>query len=372
MAFSAYTPQPFDGAGGVHQYGLSSTWAGGETAFSMKFIQSGGESFVSGVCRVNGASIGDIVKSGIVSPFTARFRQNENPSWVGLSSGAEFTWGMEFTTNIGTYEYGPYNGIVEAFEAPSKAINPTPADSATPGVDFSDYTLSWEDGGGADTFNIVAVDWDGFSGPIVTGLSDSTYTIPALSSFRPSNISAALQWRVDSINDYGTTTGDTWTFDPRPAKATGPSPADASIKQSIYTTTLSWVAAAQADTYKVYFENGLGDYLGETSDTEWVFTEHGDTVFSIIPLDYGTLQSWRVDSINEFGTTEGDTWQFTTLAWAPPWITMRLFEDGSVTTGPFDPLTMYITGENFMAGMRRLLAFCGDSLWYESVDQIDS
>jgi len=37
--------------------------------------------------------------------------------------------------------------------APNKPINPSPTNNATE-VDFSDFTLSWEDGGSADTYNV--------------------------------------------------------------------------------------------------------------------------------------------------------------------------------------------------------------------------
>jgi len=35
-------------------------------------------------------------------------------------------------------------------------------------------------------------------------------------------------------------------------------------------------------------------------------------------LEYDTTYYWRVDSINEYGTTLGETWSFTTLAFLAP------------------------------------------------------
>ena len=34
--------------------------------------------------------------------------------------------------------------------------------------------------------------------------------------------------------------------------------------------------------------------------------------------NYGTEYAWRVDSINEFGTTTGDEWSFTVQSLVPP------------------------------------------------------
>lgn len=35
-------------------------------------------------------------------------------------------------------------------------------------------------------------------------------------------------------------------------------------------------------------------------------------------LSYNTIYYWRVDATNEFGTTTGDTWYFTSMIFAPP------------------------------------------------------
>jgi hypothetical protein len=126
---------------------------------------------------------------------------------------------------------------------------------------------------------------------------------------------------------------------------------------------MSWAASTYATSYDVWFE-GSKIY----SETEEVAVL---PLVADLPLSYGTVITWRVDSNNYYGTTEGDEWTFTTLAWDPPHVTVRLLSDGSETVGPFNPATMYFTGENFVAGMRRLLGFCGASLWYESVDEVD-
>lgn len=250
--------------------------------------------------------------------------------------------------------------------APSKASNPSPADGVGPGIDFSGDeedppTLSWT--GDGDTYDI----YGGGGGNWVLLEQDTASTSYTLTAYdmlllQCGSSATPVQWRVDSKNDIGTTIGDVWSFDPRPAKVTAPSPTDTATGQSIY-QVLGWAASTYATGYDVWV-NGNKHYTG-TEDTSVL------PLVAFLPLAYGTEFTWRVDSVNYYGTTEGDEWTFTTLDWDPPHVTVRSLATGEVVLGPFDPLTMYITGENFMAGMRRLLLFCGGSLWYESVDEAD-
>jgi len=89
---------------------------------------------------------------------------------------------------------------------PTKATNPSPTDAAT-SVDFSALGLSWDDGGGADTFDV----WIGPSGSLVevsSAQAGTTFTVDT------SDVpwGETIYWRIDSTNAYGTTTGDVWSF----------------------------------------------------------------------------------------------------------------------------------------------------------------
>lgn len=89
---------------------------------------------------------------------------------------------------------------------PSKAVNPSPAHTAT-GVPLVTSQLSWDDGGDADTFNV----YFGESGSEVLVSSAQiaeTWTIPS----QTLDYGVTYAWRIDSTNGNGTTTGDTWTF----------------------------------------------------------------------------------------------------------------------------------------------------------------
>jgi hypothetical protein len=81
---------------------------------------------------------------------------------------------------------------------PIKANTPTPTNGNT-NVDPSSVTLSWTDGGNSTSYNVF-----------LNGAPLGNQLIPslALGAISIGNYT----WRVDSVNTFGTTTGDTWTF----------------------------------------------------------------------------------------------------------------------------------------------------------------
>jgi hypothetical protein len=244
---------------------------------------------------------------------------------------------------------------VEGAAAPSKASNPSPANASGPGIDFDPPTLSWT--GDGDTYDVYA----GAAGnwvKIADGISETTYTLSAADKLVCRN--GVVTWRVDSINEADITQGDDWTFDPRPAKVANPVPTDTDTGISI-NTTLAWDASAYATGYDVW--------VGSTkavSDTDQVSV----IPVAVLPLVWGTEYTWRVDPRNEYGATTGDDWTFTTLVFDPPRTFARYLSDNTIVAAgtAFDPDTMYATGENGMGALRRLILFCGSSLWYDSID----
>ena len=98
------------------------------------------------------------------------------------------------------YVYG------ESEDLPDKATNPAPANTAT-GVSVNLSELSWTQGNGADTEEV----YFGPSGDLSL-VQDGAGTTFDLSSYLPFPYGTTYQWRIDSTNDDGTTTGDTWSF----------------------------------------------------------------------------------------------------------------------------------------------------------------
>jgi hypothetical protein len=263
------------------------------------------------------------------------------------------TWAYLASIDMEFKVYGTTAG-----SPPSKASNPTPADASGPGIDFTTPTLSWT--GDGDTYDV----WGGAAGnwvKLADGISETTYTLSSVEKLLFSD--GVATWRVDSINANGITTGDNWTFDPRPAKVTTPVPTDTNTGISI-NTTLAWAASTYATGYDVW--------VGSTkavSNTDQVSV----LPVAVLPLTWGVEYTWRIDPRNEYGATTGDEWTFTTLVLDPPRVFARYLSDNSIvpTGTAFNPATMYATGENGMGSLRRLVLFCGSSLWYESVDDTD-
>ncbi len=106
---------------------------------------------------------------------------------------------------------------------PEKPVNPTPMHTGTD-IDFSNKTLSWTDGGGADTYDIYVGD----AADNLTLLSSAQVgTSLILTDVQRALFTATGYWRVDATNISGTTTGDVWNFTcAAPGKAQNPTPID--------------------------------------------------------------------------------------------------------------------------------------------------
>lgn len=152
-----------------------------------------------------------------------------------------------------------------------------------------------------------------------------------------------------------------------PSKPTTPSPADDATSITLDATPLSWVDGGNADTYDVYFRIQGGDWVEESeaqAALEWAI------VFGT--LGYGVIYEWRVDATNTYGTTTGDTWTFSSIAYDQLRISYRLISGGS-GSGPYDspPGTQgtdwEYTGLNNMITVGRLVVAANSKIWYESI-----
>jgi len=119
---------------------------------------------------------------------------------------------------------------------PSKPTNPSPANGATE-EDFSALGLSWDDGGGADTYNV-------YMGPVgdLSLISSAQAETSLTVDYTDVPLEQVIYWRVDATNDAGTTTGDTWHFDARPAKPTNPGPSNTDSDIITGLEQLTWEA----------------------------------------------------------------------------------------------------------------------------------
>lgn len=90
-----------------------------------------------------------------------------------------------------------------------------------------------------------------------------------------------------------------------PGKAASPTPSNEATDVSI-DTELSWSPGTGATSHIVYFGTDATPDEDEKQGTQTA------TVFDPGPLETGTTYYWRIDEVNEYGTTEGEVWSFTT------------------------------------------------------------
>ena len=67
-----------------------------------------------------------------------------------------------------------------------------------------------------------------------------------------------------------------------------------------------------ADTYSVYFGE-VGSMTLRSADQAGL-----DFTIETEELENSIEYEWRIDTTNEYGTTYGVTWSFTTIAFSPP------------------------------------------------------
>lgn len=143
-----------------------------------------------------------------------------------------------------------------------------------------------------------------------------------------------------------------------PYKPINPTPSHEGSGVTLDGTGVIWEDGGGATSYDVYYgtlsgflsllEEGVTDLSYTLRDTNW-------------PL-YGEAYYWRIDAVNEYGTTTGDEWYFTTLIFSPPTTSGVTWSDPGNNTG----YTGTPTGVNNMITVRRLVAAADDALWYES------
>lgn len=97
----------------------------------------------------------------------------------------------------------------ETLSPPEKPINPTPADGDTD-VNFTNKTLSWEDGGGADTFDVSIGDTTDDLTKVSSAQAGTSYVLTDSDMDNYWDAGEFFYWRIDATNDAGTTTGDEW------------------------------------------------------------------------------------------------------------------------------------------------------------------
>ena len=182
---------------------------------------------------------------------------------------------------------------------PGPATNPNPVDGAVGLPPSTD--LSWTAGVGSSSSNVYfGTDPTPDSGEFKRNQTGTTYD--------PSTLAQdTYYWRIDSVNNDGTTIGEVWSFTVgTPGKALAPRPWDTAEGIDL-NADLSWTKGEAADSSDVYFGTDPTPDSGEFQGNRT------GTTFEPGTMAAGTTYYWRIDQVNGQGTTTGDVWSFTTM-----------------------------------------------------------
>lgn len=150
-----------------------------------------------------------------------------------------------------------------------------------------------------------------------------------------------------------------WGSPGLPGKPTNVSPENEASDIALHSTTGTWASGGNTDSYNVYYGT-LSGFLE--------LVEEGVTDLSLALVEgnfsvYGKISYWRVDAVNDIGTTTGDEWYFTTMNFDPVLPTGITLDhsggEGGVPTGT-------ATGLNSMITIRRLVAAARNKIFYET------
>lgn len=132
--------------------------------------------------------------------------------WAGQTFIATSTYDIsKINLKLFREDTTPNGTVVVSIQAtgpavPSKPTNPTPDNEATD-IKLSYATISWEDGGGATSYDVYFGTESGNLSLIDSGVTETSYSMPISLAY-----SNSYYWRIDAVNGAGTTTGDEWYF----------------------------------------------------------------------------------------------------------------------------------------------------------------
>lgn len=281
---------------------------------------------------------------------TAQVSSNRFEVQVSKSSGPPFT---TYLAHDDDDSYFVVEGVWEGV-SPGAPTTPTPTNNDTE-VDFSGFALSWVTGGNTDTYDV----WIGPSGSLsrVSQEQEGTSYVTNISEVP---LNQKIYWRVDAIRGEETTEGTNWNFDARPGQVSTTVPIDEASDITLHSTTGSWDSpSANTTSYRVLYGtlSGFLEEVGTTSDLSIALVE------GQFPI-YGKISYWRVNAVNDFGTTVGEELYFTTMLFDPVLPTGVTLDhsggEGGVPTGT-------ATGENNMMTVRRLVVAAYNKIYYENI-----
>ncbi|MHC4660948.1 MAG: hypothetical protein ACYS8W_04605 [Planctomycetota bacterium] len=225
--------------------------------------------------------------------------------------------------------YGTTQGITWTFTTetaptgvPAKAANVAPVNMEQ-GVSV-DTMLEWSAAAGAASYDVyLGVNPTPYPGDFRGNITATIHNPPRLL------YDTIYYWRIDSINSFGTTTGDIWSFRTEllsaPEAPHSPEPADGAANVSL-SPTLRWTAGTRTDYYDVYFDTC--NPPENLCATAYINTSFGPGV-----LANNTVYYWKIVAHNQAGETSGGVWSFTACVTGTNTVSTELVDVYS-TDGP--------------------------------------
>lgn len=285
------------------------------------------------------------VESAVLNP-TALSQVN----WV-FGDGSGFVEGPADRATIqhgylapGDYEVTAYlfdsNGFVDQITTVIKVVpnggpgpNPTPSDDPTKASGQSpangasnvsvDVELKWNAGLDATSHDVYFGTSEAAVESATTGAAGFFLGNQTETTIDPGDLTPDTEyfWRIDEVNDNGTTKGDVFSFTTGelPGAVKSPVPADGSMSARV-DQVLRWTAGMGATSHDVYFGKNSGDVQNGTVDDDAFMGNQSGTMFDPEDSDAdvtgnllpNTTYFWRIDEKGAGGTTKGPLFTFKT------------------------------------------------------------
>lgn len=158
---------------------------------------------------------------------TERFYRESSGNWILTGSSIVLCYrlnGTDITQNVADNPSASYYVLSGATakhgwraytdgapSAPTKAENPSPTNTNT-SVTLDQATITWDDGGNADTFDVYYGTTSGSLTLVSSAQAGTSFTVTGITDGAPYSYLSVRYWRIDSTNVGGTTTGDEWSF----------------------------------------------------------------------------------------------------------------------------------------------------------------
>lgn len=298
---------------------------------------------------------------------------DETPGELGMPGGVwaystTYSWYVRYANYAASrawvVDHWEYTGLTYANTAtrtfttelgpPIKATNPSPTDVAIDvAVDTSQ--LSWDDGGGADDFDV----WFGPVGSMTlrsSGQAGTTWSIPTDELL----YNTVYQWGIVSNNAIGATTGDVWSFTTVAlASPVLDTPTNATTDYYLNSDHLAeffWDHALPIEQHTVWF-GPAGAMVEQTDRSRYSIIS--DKWYCDTTLEYYTVYEWKVVVTDRGETVESGAFRLTTMYFLPP------ISSGNAPGGAGGGEYGGEGGQNNMITVKRLVAAANNTVFFQ-------